>query len=138
MAGDPELPKVLVVENDGGTRDALTIILRPFCEVYVATTAADAFAVLKERAIDLVTLEIKLPDRSGIEVLQEIKRTHPEVEVILITAYGTPASALAGLHHGAAGYLMKPFNVIELVRLVEQTMMQKKQTSLSDRSLASQ
>jgi DNA-binding response OmpR family regulator len=85
---------------------------------------------LKERPIDLVTLAVTVPGLSGLETLQEIRRPSPNVDVIVITERGTQASALAALRCGAAGYLIKPFNAMELVRLVVQ-LTQKKQALAS-------
>ncbi|MCA1958100.1 MAG: HD domain-containing protein, partial [Nitrospira sp.] len=73
-----------------------------------------------------VVLDQKLPDRSGIDLLQDIKRTHAQVEVIIITGYGNLSSALTAIHHGAAGYLLKPFNTNELLALVNHTLEKKR------------
>jgi len=120
------MPNILVVDDEPTSRAALTIVLRPFGVISVATSAEDAFAVLKERTIDLVILELKqIPDRSGPAILQEIKRLSPNVDMILITARGILTSALAGLTHGAVGFLLKPFNAVELVRLAVQITQNK-------------
>lgn len=119
-------PTVLVVDDERGPRDALTVILRPFFNLHAVENAHAAMRVLREQPIDLVTLDLKLPDRSGIELLQEIKLEYGEVEVIIITGYGSLKSAMDGIRYGAAGYLLKPFNVMELITLINQTL-QKKQ-----------
>src|SRR4029077_19923642 len=75
--------------------------------------------------IDLITLDQKLPDRQGIELLQDIKQHHASVEVIIITGYGSLKSAMEGIRHGAAGYLLKPFNVTELLSLVRHKLEKK-------------
>jgi putative nucleotidyltransferase with HDIG domain len=126
MTTDSYKPTVLVVDDETGPRDALKVILRPFFELQIVDTCQGALRVLKERPIDLVTLDLKLPDRSGIELLQDIKAEYPSVEVIIITGYGSLKSAMDGIRYGAAGYLLKPFNVMELITLVNQTL-QKKQ-----------
>src|SRR5690348_1109163 len=110
-------PTVLVVDDEAGPRDALKVILRPFFNIQAAESASAAIDVLNSHKIDLITLDQKLPDRQGIDLLQEIKHDHAEVEVIIITGYGSLKSAMDGIRHGAAGYLLKPFNVTELVSL---------------------
>ena len=57
--------------------------------------------------------------------MQEIKHDHADIEVIIITGYGSLKSAMEGIGHGAAGYLLKPFNVTELITLVNQTLEKK-------------
>lgn len=118
-------PTVLVVDDEAGPRDALKVILRPFFNVRSAENAKAALEVLNEQPIDLITLDQKLPDRHGMDLLQDIKHDHADIEVIIITGYGSLKSAMDGIRHGAAGYLLKPFNVTELVTLINQTLEKK-------------
>ena len=118
-------PTVLVVDDEAGPRDALKVILRPFFNIQSAESAQAAIEVLNHQQIDLITLDQKLPDRQGLDLLQEIKQQHADVEVIIITGYGSLKSAMEGIRHGAAGYLLKPFNVTELITLVNQTLEKK-------------
>jgi putative nucleotidyltransferase with HDIG domain len=126
MAPEPHKPTLLVVDDETGPRDALKVILRPFFDLHLVDTGQGALRILREQRIDLVTLDLKLPDRSGVDLLQEIKLEYPAVEVVIITGYGSLKSAMDGIRYGAAGYLLKPFNVMELITLVNQTL-QKKQ-----------
>ncbi|MEK6632035.1 MAG: HD domain-containing phosphohydrolase, partial [Nitrospirota bacterium] len=77
-----------------------------------------------------ITLDQKLPDRQGIDLLQDIKHDHADIEVIIITGYGSLKSAMEGIRHGAAGYLLKPFNVTELISLISQTLEKKQRLDL--------
>ena len=125
MIPDSLKPTILVVEDEAGPRDALKVILRPFFNIQVAENGQVAMRVLKEQPVDLVTLDQKLPDRQGLDLLQDIKIEHGDVEVIIITGYGCLKSAMEGIRHGAAGYLLKPFNVTELITLINQTLEKK-------------
>jgi len=118
-------PIVLIVEDEVGPRDALKVILRPFFHIYTVDNAHAAMQLLKELPVDLVTLDLKLPDRQGIDLLQEIKQERPDVGVVIITGYGSLKSAMDGLRYGAAGYLLKPFNVTELIAVINQTLEKK-------------
>ena len=118
-------PTVLVVDDEAGPRDALKVILRPFFNIRSAETAKAALDVLDKEPIDLITLDQKLPDRQGMDLLQDIKHAHADIEVIIITGYGSLKSAMEGIRHGAAGYLLKPFNVTELITLITQTLEKK-------------
>ncbi|MGC4098738.1 MAG: response regulator [Nitrospira sp.] len=119
-------PTVLVVDDEAGPRDALKVILRTFCNVRSAENAKTALEVLSQEPIDLITLDQKLPDRHGLDLLQDIKHESPNVEVIIVTGYGSLKSAMEGIRQGAAGYLLKPFNVNELTTLIQQTMDKKR------------
>jgi putative nucleotidyltransferase with HDIG domain len=118
-------PTVLVVDDEAGPRDALKVILRPFFNIRSADNAKAALDILNQHPIDLITLDQKLPDRQGIDLLQDIKHQHADIEVIIITGYGSLKSAMEGIRHGAAGYLLKPFNVTELITLINQTLEKK-------------
>src|SRR5215510_390912 len=119
-------PTVLIVDDDAAPRAALTQILRQDFYILTADNARTALAVLDTHGVDLVTLDLKLPDCSGSDLLHDIKRMHAETEVIMVTAYGSLQSAMDCIRHGAAGFLLKPFNASELLAISLQTA-QKKQ-----------
>ena len=128
-------PTLLVIDDEAGPRDALKVILRPFFNIQTAESASAALDALNSQPIDLITLDQKLPDRQGIDLLQDIKDQHASVEVIIITGYGSLKSAMEGIRHGAAGYLLKPFNVTELLSLVNQTLEKKQRLDFLRSSL---
>jgi putative nucleotidyltransferase with HDIG domain len=119
-------PNILVVEDEVGSRDAIRMILSPFNTVYTAENGQKALEILAEREIDLVTLDLKLPGLNGAELLREIKKQKPNVEAVIITGYGTLKSAVDGIRYGAADYLSKPFNVAELLSVINRTLEKKK------------
>jgi putative nucleotidyltransferase with HDIG domain len=125
-ADENRTPTVLIVDDEAGPRDALKIILRPFFNIQSAENATMALNILNTQPIDLIALDQKLPDRQGMDLLQDIKHHHADIEVIIITGYGSVKSAMEGIRHGAAGYLLKPFNVTELITLVNQTLEKKR------------
>jgi len=122
---EPSKRTILVIEDEPGPRDALKVILRPFYNVHIAAQGETALQILNDQPIDLITLDQKLPDCQGIDLLREIKLKYPHVEVIIITGYGSLKSAMDGIRHGAAGYLLKPFNVTELISLINQSLEKK-------------
>lgn len=118
-------PTVLIVDDEAAPRAALTQILRQDFHILTAENARTALAVLNDHGVDLVTLDLKLPDRSGSDLLNDIKREHAEIEVIMVTAYGSLQSAMDCIRHGAAGFLLKPFNASELLAISLQTAQKK-------------
>jgi len=121
---DPK-PTVLIVDDEATPRATLTQILRQDFHIFTAENAQAALAVLDDHGVDLVTLDLKLPDRSGSDLLNDIKRAHTEIEVIMVTAYGSLQSAMDCIRHGAAGFLLKPFNASELLAISLQTAQKK-------------
>ena len=118
-------PTVLIVDDEAAPRAALTQILNQDFHILTAENARTALAVLDDHGVDLVTLDLKLPDRSGSDLLHDIKRAHAEIEVIMVTAYGSLQSAMDCIRHGAAGFLLKPFNASELLAISLQTAQKK-------------
>ena len=118
-------PTVLIVDDEAAPRAALTQILRQDFHILTAENAHAALAILNDHGVDLVTLDLKLPDRSGSDLLHDIKRAHAETEVIMVTAYGSLQSAMDCIRDGAAGFLLKPFNASELLAISLQTAQKK-------------
>jgi len=132
MQTETQKHSILIVEDEPGPRDALAIILRPFFTLYTADNAHAAMRILKKERIDLVTLDLKLPDRQGMDLLQDVKLEREDVEVIIITGYGSLKSAMDGIRYGAAVYLLKPFNVAELIALIQQPLLKEPGRQMGD------
>ena len=130
-----EKPTILIVDDEAGPRDALKVILRPLFHIRSAENAKTALAILSQEPIDLVTLDQRLPDCQGIDLLQDIRKKYPHIQVIIITGYGSLKSAMEGIRHGAAGYLLKPFNVTELTTLINQTLEKKNRLTFLQHAL---
>jgi DNA-binding NtrC family response regulator len=100
---------VLIVDDDVALRDLMARELaRTGVQVAQAADAAEALAKVGRDQPDVVLLDLMLPDRPGIEVLQRLKEGWPEVEVVVLTAHGTVDTALAAMRLGANDYLQKP------------------------------
>src|SRR5438445_5895529 len=123
---DPAKPTILIVEDEAGPRAAYKVILRPFYNLYLAESAEDATDMLRDHKIDLVILDLKLSGRHGMEFLKDMKRENEDVEVVIITGYGTLQSAMDGIRFGAACHLLKPFDVMELITAINQALKRSK------------
>lgn len=73
------------------------MLLKPFYNVYVAESGQGALELVREREIDLVTLDLKMPGIQGTEVLKQIKAIRRDIEIIIITGYGNLKSAIDGI-----------------------------------------
>jgi len=114
------LARVLVVEDDAairrGVRDALDFA------GYAVLEAADGrqgFEVASTADVDIVLLDIYMPKRDGLSVLEELRRVRPGLPVIFLTAKGEAEDRVRGLRLGADDYIVKPFNAGELLARVE-------------------
>jgi DNA-binding NtrC family response regulator len=115
-------PVVLVVDDDLGLRESFQLILEDEYEVLEAADGPTALNLLRTHQVDLVLLDIRLPEMDGIEVLERIKTIDEGVEVILVTAVKTVRTAVAAMKLGAFDYLTKPFEEDELLALVSRAL----------------
>ncbi|WP_319542450.1 response regulator [uncultured Pseudodesulfovibrio sp.] len=83
--------------------------------VHTASSGLNALTELETHPVDVILLDIKMAGMDGLRTLSEIKRTHPKVAVIMLTAHVDTDIVLASMGLGACGYLMKPVNIDELV-----------------------
>lgn len=117
---------VLLVDDEKTFVQTLAkrLTLRRF-DVHTATRAEKAFATLNDRRIDVVVLDVRMPDLDGIEATREIKRSHPLIEVVLLTGHASMETSLEGMKIGAFDYLLKPVNIDELVYKIEDAYRKK-------------
>jgi len=115
-------PVILVVDDDPGLRESFRLILEDEYEVVDAADGPTALGILRSSQVDLVLLDIRLPDMDGIEVLERIKATDEGVEVILVTAVKTLRTAVAAMKLGAFDYLTKPFEEDELLSVIRRAL----------------
>jgi signal transduction histidine kinase len=115
---DASKPSILVVDDEMGPRESLKMILNPYYNVHTAERGMQALEMLKQIPVDLVTVDLKMPGFSGINVLEKVKQHDPDIEAIIITGYGSLDTAIEGLRLGAFDYISKPFDVNHILSLV--------------------
>jgi len=112
--------RILVIDDEPDVCESLEALLGlEGYDVEMALTAADGLRKLEARNFDLVLLDLMLPDRSGMEVLSEIRERDHETPVFLITAYGSVQVAVDALKAGASDYFSKPWENEKLLREID-------------------
>lgn len=110
---------ILVVEDGQSQREMLSGFLKnEGFTVSEAKEGNEALSLVKKNFFDLVLLDYKMPGMNGIEVLEEIKSINPEIDAIMMTAYGTVETAVKAMKLGAADYITKPIELEELLILI--------------------
>lgn len=110
---------IMVVEDDDELRDALCDTLRlAGYLVRQASDGADALKLLADTSVDLLISDIQMPNMDGHSLLKKLKQKHPDVPVMLMTAYGTIQQAVDAMRDGAVDYMVKPFEAEVLVNMV--------------------
>jgi DNA-binding NtrC family response regulator len=130
--------RVLIIDDEEIIREALDALLsRDGCLVKAAATAADGLALLADEEFDTVLLDLMLPDRNGLEVLEEIRRTDEDLPVVMITAFGTIDTAVKATKQGAFHYFTKPFKndevLVVLRNAIERRRLQRENLELRNR-----
>jgi DNA-binding NtrC family response regulator len=116
MASSLDNPRILVVDDDREfQRSLIKIFLKAGYQVNVASDSVQALAVLNRRHYDLIVLDLKMPGKSGLEVLREIKIKTPDAKVIVVTAFGDSTSYREAMAIGAFDYLNKPVKRKEIL-----------------------
>jgi|WetSurMetagenome_2_1015567.scaffolds.fasta_scaffold00053_61 DNA-binding NtrC family response regulator len=110
-----EKQKILIIDDDPNIRKTLSDILRiKGYEPFIAKDGAGGVAVLEKEAINLVLIDLGLPDMPGLEVLGRIKAEHTFTEAIILTGNASLDSAIEATNKGAFSYLQKPYDMDQL------------------------
>jgi two-component system response regulator PilR (NtrC family) len=119
----PLTGSVLIVDDERSVREFLRIALeRAGHRVETAESPAAAKLVYDVRELDVVITDLKMPSGSGLDVLDGVKAGHAATQVIVVTAYATPETAIQAMKRGAYDYLTKPFKVDEVAVVVERAL----------------
>jgi DNA-binding NtrC family response regulator len=126
---------VLILDDEPVIREVLgSVLAKAGFVTREAASAAEGLERLAKESIDLLLLDLMLPDRPGLEVLAEVKARHPEVPVVVVTAYSSVESAISAMREGAFHYLPKPFRNEEVVHVVKQAL-EKRRLVAENRAL---
>lgn len=119
--------RILVVDDDEGLLQLLKMRLAAMdFAVTTCTTGEEAVAVARREVFDLAITDLRLPDRDGLGVLEELRLIHPSLPVLILTAHGSIPNAVEAMQKGAHGYLTKPFDDKELKIVIEKALEQQR------------
>jgi len=110
---------ILVIDDELAPRQSALMVLKDEYNVSTAAGAYEGLEYMSQNPVDLVLMDVRMPEMDGITALQEIKKRHSETEVILLTAYANLDTARDAIICGAFDYLIKPFDKDELLLLVK-------------------
>ena len=107
---------VLLVDDEAEFLETLVKRIRKRnVNVHGAKSGEEALSFLKEQAVDVVVLDVRMPGLDGIETLRKLKKDHPLIEVIMLTGHASLEVAIEGMELGAFDYLMKPIDIDDLL-----------------------
>ena len=125
-------PRVLLIDDDPGLPEVLELLLsREGYDALHAGTVKDGLDRVAAASPDVVITDLKLPDGTGLDVIQHLHRQRPELPLILITSYSSLDSAIGALRAGAVDYLIKPFENEDLLGAVRRAVRIKRAPPLA-------
>ena len=113
---------ILIVDDERGVRQSFKMVLKDDYNVLLAKTGEDALAILAKTAVDMILLDIRLPDIDGIDLLQKLKEMDPNTEIIMVTAVKEIQTAVRAIKLGAYEYVIKPFSVDDVLTLIDRAL----------------
>jgi two-component system, NtrC family, nitrogen regulation response regulator NtrX len=129
-------PRILVIDDDAGIRESLKMTLEyDGYDVAGAATGQEGLALVEREAPDLVLLDVKMPGMDGLDVLTRLHSMHTALPVVMISAHGTPSSAVEAIRKGALDFLEKPFESTDRLRVTIQNALEQARLRDENRSL---
>jgi two-component system nitrogen regulation response regulator NtrX len=129
-------PRILVIDDDAGIRESLRMTLEyDGYDVAGAATGQEGLALVEREAPDLVLLDVKMPGMDGLDVLTRLHSMHETLPVVMISAHGTPSSAVDAIRKGALDFLEKPFESTDRLRVTIQNALEQARLRDENRSL---
>lgn len=113
---------LLIVDDDVGSRESLRTIFCRDYEISLADSAAKALRTLAERPVDLLLLDVVMPEKDGLTFLREIHDAYPTVPVVMVSASTAARPIVEAMKAGALDFVTKPFDVAEIRRIVERAI----------------
>jgi len=126
-SGMSEKGTILVIDDEEVMREILeSLLTQEGYRVKLATSGQEGLEIAGREPVDLAIVDVMLPDRSGIDILDELKKSDPELVVVMITAFASVETAIEAMKRGALDYVTKPFKNDEVRVVVANGMKQRR------------
>lgn len=117
------MSNILIVDDEQSYRQLLTLVFESDGHsIRTAANGREAVGLVKQEAPDVIVSDVRMPDMDGIEMLREVRETHPDLGVVFMTAHASVESAREAFKLGADDFVTKPFDVEELKLIVKKTL----------------
>jgi two-component system response regulator AtoC len=113
---------ILVVDDENGVRQSFNMVLKDEYNVLLAETGQEAMDIFRKNSVDLILLDILLPDINGLDLLPKLVETDPNTEIIMVTAVNEIQSAVKAIKLGAYEYIIKPFVVDDVLIVIRRAL----------------
>jgi DNA-binding NtrC family response regulator len=114
--------RVLVLDDEWSTLERIKAILEPKYQVTLASRASEAAKLMAQRPFQVVLSDVRMPDQDGLTLVTDLKRSHPDTQYILMTAFSDIEDTITALRLGVADYLRKPFSEGEVLHALNRCL----------------
>ncbi len=119
-------PTLLIVDDEPGARESLEVILEDDYHVLSVGSGQEALKTLQQKPINLILLDINMPDMDGLTVLRKIKEQDEEIDVIMVSALNQARKAVDAIKLGAYDYITKPYEPEDILSTVNRVISKQK------------
>ncbi|HQC53501.1 MAG TPA: response regulator, partial [Lentisphaeria bacterium] len=112
-------PTILIIDDERNTREGIKLALEDKYNVLLAEDGLRGLAILKEKKVDIVLTDLRMPGLDGMDFTREVSSREDHPLIIMLTAYGSVQTAVEAMKHGAYDYLTKPVNLDNLEMMIE-------------------
>ena len=133
---DTKFGTILVIDDELGPRESLRILFKDDYTVITAESGDKGIQELKKHNPDVIILDLKMPNKGGLETLEEIRDIDEKVPVIILTGYGDMDAAKKAIHLGAIEFISKPFDIKEMRKIVKRASEKRLIEKRSERLIA--
>jgi DNA-binding NtrC family response regulator len=116
------MKRILIVDDDRGSRESLRQVFSRIYQLSITENAAAALKVLENQPIDLVLLDVMMPEKDGITLLKELQSLYPEMPCVMVSASASVRPVVEAMKAGAYDFVVKPFDVEEIRRIVARVL----------------
>jgi DNA-binding NtrC family response regulator len=116
------MKKLLIVDDDCSLVESLRVVFNGLYQVYTAFSAEQAADILQQESVDVILLDVILPEIDGIDFLKTIHQSYPNLPVVMISGAPSIRPVIRALDLGAADYVRKPFDIDELRLVVARSL----------------
>jgi len=114
--------QILICDDQVNVRESYKLILENDYDLVFAANGQDVLLYLTESVPDLIITDIKMPKMDGLTTLKELKKTHPDLPVLIVTGYDSVEMATMATQSGAADYIVKPFEPEQIATSVKKAL----------------
>lgn len=120
------MPKIMVVDDEEHILSLFKMVLEnEGYDIVCVSSGEECLRRIKKESPDLILLDIMMPGMSGIDVMEKARKISPDTIIIVVTAHASLDSAISAVHYGAGGYILKPFDVNEVVAIVKRALRER-------------